>query len=328
MRRLFGVAVVLAASTNANAQAPAPRVNARSGEMTADLMRGLRFRLIGPANTSGRVTAIDVANTPGRRTIYLAFASGGIWKTTNNGTTWSPVFDDAGFTNVSEVVVAPSNANIVWAGTGERNSLRSQGWGDGVYKSTDAGRTWKNMGLTGNTQIGRIAIHPKNPEIVYVAGMGDLWGASSGRGVYKTTDGGTTWQKVLFANDTVAFVDLKMDPANPEVLYAAGWHRLRRGGGTMEGAGAGSGIWKTVDGGRTWRELTDPALRNGLPTEASRPCASSGAKAVRMPSVVPYTSTTSQRQVSIKRALVANGNDEPTLITICSEERSVAANAG
>ena len=268
MRRLFGVAVVLAASTNANAQAPAARANARSGEVTADLMRGLRFRLIGPANTSGRVTAIDVANTPGRRTIYLAFASGGIWKTTNNGTTWSPVFDDAGFTNVSEVVVAPSNANIVWAGTGERNSLRSQGWGDGVYKSTDAGRTWKNVGLTGNTQIGRIAIHPRNPETVYVAGMGDLWGASSGRGVFKTTDGGTTWQKVLFANDTVAFVDLKMDPANPEVLYAAGWHRLRRGGGTMEGAGAGSGIWKTVDGGRTWRKLTDASLRNGLPTEA------------------------------------------------------------
>jgi photosystem II stability/assembly factor-like uncharacterized protein len=259
-------ALLLVAVGTANAQTA--RTNSTTGAMTADLMRSLRFRLIGPANMSGRITALDVANTPGRRTIYIAFASGGLWKTTNNGTTWSPVLDDAAFTNVSEVTVSASNPDIVWVGTGERNSLRSQGWGNGVYKSTDAGRTWKQSGLAESTQIGRIVIHPRNPEIVYVASMGDLWGASSSRGVYKTVDGGTTWQKVLFANDTVAFVDLKMDPSNPEVLYAAGWHRLRRGGGTMEGAGAGSGIWKTQDGGRTWRKLTDPALRNGLPTEA------------------------------------------------------------
>ena len=268
LRRVSAVAVLLTGVASAHAQTPAPRPNTRTGELTADLLRGSRFRLIGHSNTSGRVTAIDVANTPGRRTIYIGFASGGVWKSTNNGTTWTPIFDDAGFTNVADLAISSSNPSIVWVGTGERNSLRSQGWGDGVYKSVDAGRTWKNMGLTGNTQIGRIAIHPRNPDIVYVAGMGDLWGANSGRGVYKTTDGGTTWQKVLFANDTVAFVDLKMDPSNPEVLYAAGWHRLRRGGGTMEGAGAGSGIWKTTDGGRTWKKLTDPALRNGLPTEA------------------------------------------------------------
>lgn len=266
----FVVATALAGATVTDlaAQATAPRANARTGELTSELTRPLRFRLIGQANTSGRVTAIDVANTPGRRTIYISFASGGVWKSTNNGTTWTPVFDDADFGNVSELTVSTSNPNIVWVGTGERNSLRSQGWGNGVYKSVDAGRTWKHMGLADNTQIGRIVIHPRNPEIVYAAGMGHLWGTSAARGVYKTTDGGATWQKVLFANDTVAFVDLKMDPTNPEILYAAGWHRLRRGGGTMEGAGTGSGIWKTTDGGRTWKKLTDPALRNGLPAEA------------------------------------------------------------
>ncbi|HEX6067038.1 MAG TPA: hypothetical protein VFZ04_22535 [Longimicrobiales bacterium] len=267
MKIRFIALLLVVACMPLSAQTPT-RVNAGSGALSADVLRNLRFRLIGHANTSGRVTALDVANTPGRRTIYVGFASGGVWKSTNNGTTWAPVFDDAAFTNVSEIAISSSNPNVVWVGTGERNSLRSQGWGNGVYKSTDAGRTWKQSGLADNTQIGRIAIHPKNPDIVYVAAMGDLWGASAARGVYKTTDGGANWQKVLFVNDTVAFVDVKMHPSNPEVLYAAGWHRLRRGGGTMEGAGAGSGIWKTADGGRTWRKLTDPALRNGLPTDA------------------------------------------------------------
>lgn len=264
-----------------------PAVNTHTGTLSAELLKNSKFRLVGPANMSGRITAIDVANTPGRKTMYVGFASGGVWKTTNAGTTWTPVFDDVGSANIGDIAVASSNPNTVWVGTGERNSLRSQGWGDGVYKSTDAGKTWKNMsgaivgngadasgrtasnmGLKESTQTGRIAIHPKNPDIVYVAALGHLWGANPERGVFKTTDGGVTWQKVLFVNDTTGFVDLKMDPANPEVLYAAGWHRLRRGGGTMEGAGAGSGIWKTTDGGKTWKKLTDPALRNGLPTES------------------------------------------------------------
>lgn len=265
---LASVCLGLFPGLHANAQAPAAAsVNTRTGSLSAELLKNLRFRLIGPSNMSGRVTAIDVANTPGRKTIYLGFASGGIWKSTNAGTTWSPIFDDAGTTNIGDLAVAPSNASVVWAGTGERNSLRSEGWGDGVYKSTDAGRTWKHMGLKESTQTGRIAIHPKNPDIVYVAAMGHLWGTNPERGVFKTTDGGQTWQKVLFVNDTVGIIDLKMDPQNPEVLYAAGWHRLRRGGGTMEGAGAGSGIWKTTDGGKSWKRLTDASLKNGLPSE-------------------------------------------------------------
>ncbi len=248
--------------------ASAQQANTRTGSLSGELLRNLRFRLIGPANMSGRVTAVDVANAPGRKTIYVGFASGGVWKSTNNGTTWSSVFDDVGSANVGDLAIASSNPSTVWVGTGERNSLRSEGWGDGVYKSTDAGKTWKNMGLKETTQIGRIAIHPKNPDIVYVGALGHLWGTNAERGVFKTTDGGATWQKVLFIDDTTGIIDLKMDPGNPEVLYAAGWHRLRRGGGTMEGAGAGSGIWKTTDGGKTWKKLTDPALKNGLPTEA------------------------------------------------------------
>ena len=268
VRRVF-LALTLALVPRANAQDTTHSApNTHTGSLTSELLRNVHLRLIGPANTSGRVTALDVANTPGHKTIYVGFASGGVWKSTNNGTTWTPTFDNAAFSNIGDVAIASSNPNIVWAGTGERNSLRSEGWGDGVYKTTDGGKTWKNMGLKETTQIGRIAIHPKNPDIVYVGALGHLWGTNAERGVFKTTDGGQTWQKVLFIDDTTGIIDLKMDPSNPEVLYAAAWHRFRRGGGTMEGAGAGSGIYKTVDGGKTWKKLTDPALKNGLPTQA------------------------------------------------------------
>lgn len=249
------------AATTAPLGASAP---AAASKLTADLLEPIRARLIGPANTSGRVTAIAA---PGDgKTMYVAFASGGVWKTTNHGVTWRPVTDDLAFASIGDVAVAPSDADVVWVGTGERNSLRSNGWGDGVYRSTDGGRKWTKV-LGGFSHTGRIAIHPEDPDVVYVASMGNLWAPSPENGVFKTTDGGRTWDKVLFVSDTVAFVDLKMDPSDPDVLYAAGWHRLRRGGGTMEGAGDASGIWKTTDGGKSWKELTDPSLDNGLPTE-------------------------------------------------------------
>src|SRR2546425_946796 len=139
--------------------------------------------------------------------------------------------------------------------------------GDGVYKSTDGGKKWTNMGLKDTRSIGRIVIHPTNPDVVYVAALGHLWGTNTERGVYKTVDGGKTWAKLLFVDDTSGFVDLEMDPSNPDVLYAAAWHRLRWGGGHMQGVGKGSGIYKTADGGRSWTKLTDPTLKNGLPTE-------------------------------------------------------------
>ncbi|HKI96227.1 MAG TPA: hypothetical protein VJ992_13145 [Gemmatimonadales bacterium] len=222
------------------------------------------YRLLGPAAYSGRVTAVAVP-APYDHTMYVGSATGGLWKTDDDGITWKPVADKIGMLSIGDVAVAPSDPKVVWVGTGERNSLRSQSWGNGVHKSNDGGKTWASMGLADTKEIGRIVISPKDPNTVWVAALGHLWGPNPDRGVYKTTDGGKTWQKVLFVDDTTGFVDLAIDPANPDVLYAAAWHRIRWGGGHMEGVGAGSGIYKTTDGGKTWTLLTDPKLDNGLP---------------------------------------------------------------
>ena len=228
------------------------------------LLHELTWRSLGPAAFSGRVTAVTVP-TGSRTTIYAGSATGGLWRTTNNGTTWRPIADSIGALSIGDVAVAPSDSQVIWVGTGERNSLRSQSWGNGVHKSTDGGRTWTSVGFEQSREIGRIVIHPRDPSIVYVAVLGHLWGTNPDRGVYKTTDGGANWTRVLSVDDTTGFVDLAMDPSNPEVLYAAAWHRIRWGGGHMEGVGAGSGLFRTQDGGRTWTRLTDSTLHNGLP---------------------------------------------------------------
>ncbi|HVE80046.1 MAG TPA: hypothetical protein VNA89_14365 [Gemmatimonadaceae bacterium] len=230
------------------------------------VLNGFTVRNIGPAAYSGRVTSLAVPR-PYRKTIYAGSAGGGVWKTSNGGTTWQPIGDSLGVGSVGDVAVAPSDSSIVWVGTGEKNSLRSQSWGNGVHRSTDGGRTWRHMGLRETRSIGRIVVHPTDPQVVYVAALGHLWGPHAERGVYKSTDGGASWRKVLYVNDTTGIVDLELDPANPEVLYAAAWHRLRWGGSRMQGVGAGSGIYKTTDGGRTWTRLTDARLNNGLPAE-------------------------------------------------------------
>jgi photosystem II stability/assembly factor-like uncharacterized protein len=229
-------------------------------------VESLTFRNLGPAAYSGRVTALAVPRTgPYPKTIYVGAAGGGVWKTSNGGTTWQAVSEGLGVQTIGDLAVAPSDPSLLWVGTGEKNSLRSQWWGDGVYKSSDGGKKWTNMGLKDTRSIGRIIIHPTNPDIVYVAALGHLWGPNPERGVFKTSDGGKTWAKILFVNDTTGVADLEMDPSNPEVLYAAAWHRLRWGGAHMEGVGKGSGIYKTTDGGKRWTRLTDPALKNGLP---------------------------------------------------------------
>jgi len=228
------------------------------GNLTASVLDRLRWRCVGPANPGGRID--DVAVVEGRPfIIYVATASGGLWKTVNNGVTWKSVFDNETTSSIGDVTVAPSDPDIVWVGTGEPNNRQSSSWGDGVFKSTDGGLSWENMGLRDTHHIGRIAIHPSNPDIVYVAALGHLWGPNEERGLFRTTDGGVTWINSKFIDQDTGFVDVAMDPENPSVLYAAAYQRRRRGWG-FNGGGPGSGLYKTTDGGDTWEKL-----ENGLP---------------------------------------------------------------
>src|SRR6266508_3182683 len=261
--------LLLAALALQRPAAPAPVRDTTVRASVTRFLENFNYRALGPAAYSGRVTAIAVprSSEPRPKTFYIGAAGGGVWKTTNGGVTWQSVSSGLGSETVGDLAVAPTDSNIVWVGTGEKNSLRSQYWGDGVYKSTDGARSWTKVGLGESRAIGRIVIHPTGPDTVYVAALGHLWGAHNERGIYKTTDGGKTWNRILFVNDTTGFVSLEMDPSDPNTLYAAAWHRLRWGGSHMGGIGAGSGIYKTTDGGRTWVRLTDPAKKNGLPTD-------------------------------------------------------------
>lgn len=230
-----------------------------SSELTSEILNGLRARSVGPAVTGGRIHDIEaLPNDPA--TIYVASASGGLWKTTNKGTTWTPLFQDQAVSTFGDVTIAPSNPEIVWVGTGEQNNRQSSSWGNGVYRSLDGGRTWTHLGLEETRHVGRIRVHPRNPDIAYVAALGNLWIAGVDRGVFKTSDGGKSWQKVLYVNDVTGVVDLAMDSSNPDILYAAAYQRLRQPFG-FNGGGPGSGIYKTTDGGRNWRPLT-----NGIPS--------------------------------------------------------------
>ena len=201
----------------------------------------------------GRVD--DVAVYEGRTaTFYIGAATGGVWKTVNNGTTWEPVFDGQDVSSIGAVAVAQDDPDIVWVGTGEDNNRQSSSWGSGVYKSTDGGRTWKNVGLKESRHVGRVLIDPRNHDVVYVAATGHLWGPNPERGVYKTTDGGLTWSRVLFVDDDTGATDLAMDPSDPSVLYAAMYQRRRAVWG-FNGGGPGSGLYKSTDAGTTWKKL-------------------------------------------------------------------------
>jgi photosystem II stability/assembly factor-like uncharacterized protein len=223
-----------------------------------NLLDQLEWRCIGPAIMGGRID--DFAVVEGDTDIiYAATASGGLWKTVNNGVTWEPVFDGQSTSSIGDVTVAPSSPDIVWVGTGEPNNRQSSSWGDGVYKSEDAGLTWKCMGLRDSHHIGRIVIHPQNPDIVYVAALGRLWGPNKERGLFRTTDGGRTWVNTKFIDENTGFVDVAIDLENPATLYAAAYQRRRTAYG-FNGGGPGSGLYKTTDGGDTWVRLI-----NGLP---------------------------------------------------------------
>lgn len=223
------------------------------------ILKGITLRNIGPANMGGRIDDFAVVEDK-PWIIYVGTASGGIWKTENNGIRWEPIFDNEAVSTIGDIAIAPSNPNIVWVGTGEANNRQSSSWGNGVYKSTDGGKTWKHMGLSDTHHIGRIVIHPTNPDIVYVAAVGRLWGPNKERGLFKTTDGGETWECVLFINEDTGVADVAIDYQSPNIVYAAAYQRRRTAYGFV-GGGPHSGIYKSIDGGETWKKLT-----NGLPS--------------------------------------------------------------
>jgi photosystem II stability/assembly factor-like uncharacterized protein len=225
-----------------------------------DKLKDLEFREIGPATMGGRIDDFAVVES-NPNIVFVGVASGGVWKTTNNGTTWEPVFDKESVSTIGGIAIAPSDPSVVWVGTGEANNRQSSSWGDGAYKSLDAGKTWQKMGLAATHHIGRIVIHPKNSDVVYVAAQGHLWGPNAERGVYKTTDGGKTWAQVLKINADTGVSDLAMDPESPDTLYAAAYERRRTPYG-FNGGGTDSAIYKTTDGGATWKKLM-----KGLPYE-------------------------------------------------------------
>ena len=227
--------------------------------MSTATFNGLRLRSIGPAFTSGRVIGIAV-DTNNVSRYFVAAASGGVWKTVNAGTTWTPVFDREGSYSIGCIVLDPKNPLTVWVGTGENNSQRSVSYGNGVYRSDDGGKTWKNVGLKTSEHIGRIAIDPKDSNIVYVAAQGPLWGPGGDRGLYKTTDGGKTWKQILKISEHTGVTDVVIDPQNPETLYAAAYQR-RRHMWTLIDGGPESALYKSTDAGATWNKL-----RAGLPT--------------------------------------------------------------
>jgi photosystem II stability/assembly factor-like uncharacterized protein len=284
---------------------PFPALAANS---PAQLFDALPARCLGPGNVSGRV--VDLAVVEGRpATLYVASASGGLWKTTDSGTSWAPVFEREATVSLGAVAVAPSNSDVVWVGTGEANARNSVSPGDGVYKSTDGGKTWRHAGLRDTRHVGRIVIHPTNPDIVYVAALGHVWGPNRERGLYKTADGGKTWAQVKYLDADTGFIDLAMDPIDPETLYAAAY-RVRRdafsGGNPAEQFGPLAGLYKTTDGGKMWARLS-----NGLPARPIGRCGLAvSRKDPRVLFAVVQTDRTALRRES-EWGQPARANDDP-----------------
>jgi hypothetical protein len=231
--------------------------------LDSSTVAGFKWRTVGPANFMGRLS--DVVGIPGpSKTMFVAAAGGGIWKTTNNGVTWRPVFDDKSIIAMGVLAIAPTDTNIVWAGTGEPNTRNTIEPGAGIFKSTDGGITWKSMGLEKTQHIGRIVVDPRNANTVYVAALGPIWKAGPDRGLYKTTDGGTTWTMIKAGgNDRTGFIDVALDPRNPDVVYAASWEDLRTPY-SLKSGGVGSALWKSTDAGKTWAEIKGNGFPEGV----------------------------------------------------------------
>ncbi len=272
----FGLAALFAGGLEAQApQAPAQPAAAQAApqpqappppppinESADPALKTFRWRSIGPANMGGRIDNFAVvASNPS--TYYVGYATGGIFKTVNNGTTFEPIFEVYTTASIGDIAVAPSDPNILYVGTGEPNNRQSSSFGDGMYKSTDAGKTFVNIGLKDTQSIARVVVHPTNPNIVYVAAVGHLFGPNKERGLFKTIDGGKTWTNTKFIDEDTGFIDVVMDPGKPDTLYAASYQRRRTPHG-FNGGGPGSGLWKTTDGGRTWQRMTGGGFPDGL----------------------------------------------------------------
>ncbi|HEX6975044.1 MAG TPA: hypothetical protein VF147_11615, partial [Vicinamibacterales bacterium] len=252
-RRMLLVAVAVAAAVNVALSGQG------GGGLTADALKGIEIRGITTGISTGRVQDVEI-DPKNPNVWYVASAFGGLWKTENRGVTFQPIFDQGGSFTLCCVVVDPKDSNVVWLGTGENTSQRSAHFGDGVYKSLDAGKTWKRVGLEKSEHIGKIIIDPRNSNTVYVSSQGPLWSAGGERGLYKTTDGGATWNKVLNISDDTGISDIVFMPGKPDVIYASAYQR-RRAVGQMIGGGPEGGIYRTTDGGKKWTKLT-----KGLPT--------------------------------------------------------------
>jgi photosystem II stability/assembly factor-like uncharacterized protein len=229
--------------------------------LRASDLAGLRLRNIGPANMSGRFVDMDVVESD-PRVMYVASATGGVFRTRDAGITWEAVFEREAVHSVGDIVLFQPNPDIIWVGTGERANRQSVSWGDGVYKSVDAGKTWANVGLRNSKHIGRIVLHPSNPDMAYVAAQGSVWGPGGDRGIYKTIDGGKTWTRTLHVDEDTGATDVAIDPSDSNVLYAATYQRRRTAFG-FDGGGPGSGLWKSVDGGNKWTRLHGGGLPSG-----------------------------------------------------------------
>jgi len=257
--KLFYLVLTIALSISLPAQAK-KKIKTEEKEKTAleKASIGFKWRSIGPAFTSGRIADLSV-NPNNHSEYYVAVASGHIWKTTNNGTTWNPIFENYGAYSIGCLMMDPNNTNVLWAGTGENNHQRALGYGNGVYKTEDGGASWTNMGLKESRQIGMIAIDPRDSDVVYVAAEGSAWGPGGDRGLYKTIDGGQNWEKVLEISENTGINNVVLDPMNPDIIYATAEQRRRRNFGKI-GGGPESGLHKSTDGGKTWKKLS-----KGLP---------------------------------------------------------------
>lgn len=265
----------MAAAIGVRAQAPA-KADAEFLRTAYESYRTMRkssphaavsWQYLGPKNISGRATDIAVADGPSGRRIYVGYATSGVWKTDDNGATWQAIFDDMPSTSIGDLATAPSSRDTLWVGTGEANLFRASMAGVGAYKSTDGGRTFTHMGLSDTQTIGRILVHPTNPNIVYVAASGHEWTDNDMRGVFKTIDGGKSWRKVFYKSERTGAWDMVMDPSNPDVIYASMWQRVRRkwSDPRVEPGYTEGGIWKTIDAGMTWNEVN-----TGLPAAEFR----------------------------------------------------------